>query len=179
MEDNEPILKNGTGTPYLAIFNSRGKPIICPKNKMPIGMNVSSWHYEYDEEKEDSAEITIETDNPNLVDHPDLAEKSTIKMQWGYIYDDGTSHCGPVRAVVIRDTDVDFDDNGIKLKLNCTDSFAVTKSTPADMEEKVFATWLKQNVAVNFFIEIVEHTTNTQLHIKPVTKFTTNGQEKK
>jgi len=179
MEDNKPILKHGTATPYIAIFNSRGKPIICPKNKMPIGMNVSNWHYEYDEEKEDSAEITVETDNPDLIDHPDLAEQKTIKLQWGYIYDDGTSHSGPTRSVIIRETDTDFGDDGIKIKLKCTDSFAVTKSTPADMEEKVFATWLKQNIQGKFFVEIVDHTTNTQLFIKPVTKNQTNGQEKK
>jgi len=179
MEDNKPILKDGTGTPYIAIFNSRGKPIIDPKNKIPIGMNVYDWWYEYNEEKEDSAEIALETDNPNLVDHPDLNIQSTINMQWGYIYADGTSHCGPVRTVIIRDTNVEFGTNGTRLVLICTDSFATTKTTPADMEEKAFIMWVKNNIQGKFFVEIIDHTTNTQLYIKPVIKKQPNAQQDK
>ena len=166
MEDSKRILKNGHGTPYLAVFNSRGKPIIDHKNKLPIGMNISSWFYQYDEEKEDTAEFVIETDNPDLVDHPDLREHAGLRLQWGYIYDDGTSISGPIRTVIIKDTEPDFGENGTKLTVNCMDSFGLTKTTPANMEDKAFLVWLKNNVMGKFVTEIIDHTTDSQIYIK-------------
>ncbi len=40
MEDSKPILVNGNGTPYLAIFDGAGSPIMDEFNGIPIGMEV-------------------------------------------------------------------------------------------------------------------------------------------
>ena len=52
MEDSDNILLNGTGTPYVAIFDSKKNPIIDSVSGLPIGELVSSFTYVYDEESE-------------------------------------------------------------------------------------------------------------------------------
>lgn len=42
MEDSKPILVNGNGTPYLAIFDGAGSPIMDEFNGLPIGMEVEN-----------------------------------------------------------------------------------------------------------------------------------------
>ena len=49
---NNPILYKGTGTPYLAIFDNQGIPVMNPLTGIPLGAYISSWSYVYDEEKE-------------------------------------------------------------------------------------------------------------------------------
>lgn len=170
MEDSKKILPDGTAMPYFSVFNGKGKPIIDPKNKLPIGMNISNWWYEYNEEEADKAEFTIETDNPDLVDHYDLREKASVILQWGWIYPDGSSVSSPRRIVTIRDTDVDFGDGGTKLTVVCSDNFESTKTMPANMKDKAFWAWVKENVQGKFALEIIDHTTRTELHIKPKEK---------
>lgn len=166
MEDNKPILPKGTGTPYLAIFDIKGKPIIDTKSNLPIGMLVTNFTYEYDEEKEDKAEITLECDNPNILDHPSLRIQFPLTLQWGWLYPDGTSKCGPIRKVVIRDHDISFGENGIRVNISCTDAFALTKVSPAQLEERAFNTWVKNNIEGKFFMEVVDYSVNNKVYIK-------------
>lgn len=71
---NNPILYKGTGTPYLAIFDNQGIPVMNPLTGIPLGAYISSWSYVYDEEKENLATITIDTGNPDTVDVEALQE---------------------------------------------------------------------------------------------------------
>ena len=48
----KPILYNGMGQPYLALFDFRGMPIMNPITGIPLGAYISTWNYRYDEEKE-------------------------------------------------------------------------------------------------------------------------------
>ena len=168
MEDSKPILPGGTGTPYLAIFDSKGKPIIEPKSGLPLGMLVTNFSYEYIEEKEDKAEISIECDNPDIVDHPSLRTQSPLSLQWGWIYPDGTSNNGPIRKVVIRDRDISFGENGIKLEISCTDAFALTKVSPAQLEDRAFRTWVKNNIEGKFYIDVVDYSISNKVYIKQI-----------
>lgn len=47
----KPILYNGMGQPYLALFNFGGMPIMNPITGIPLGAYISTWSYRYDEEK--------------------------------------------------------------------------------------------------------------------------------
>lgn len=47
----KPILYNGMGQPYLALFDFRGMPIMNPITGIPLGAYISTWNYRYDEEK--------------------------------------------------------------------------------------------------------------------------------
>ena len=41
-QDSKPILQDGTGTPYLAIFDGSGNAIIDPLSNLPIGVFCTS-----------------------------------------------------------------------------------------------------------------------------------------
>lgn len=47
----KPILYNGMGQPYLALFDFRGMPIMNQITGIPLGAYISTWNYRYDEEK--------------------------------------------------------------------------------------------------------------------------------
>ena len=44
----KPILYNGMGQPYLALFNFGGMPIMNPLTGIPLGAYISTWNYRYD-----------------------------------------------------------------------------------------------------------------------------------
>ena len=114
---NQPILYNGTATPYMALFNSGGMPIMNPITGIPLGAYISNWSYKYDEEKENLATITFDTGDPDTVDIEDLQESSVIYLQWGYIYPDGQFISSPVRSIKVRDLDCVFDSTGTRLSV--------------------------------------------------------------
>ena len=116
-----PILLEGTGTPYLAIFNESGMPVMNKITGIPLGAYVSSFTYTFNEEKENEAIIVFDTGNPDVVDQNDLQADSQIWLQWGYIFSDGTSICNKPRAVKIRDFNATFDDLGTHSTLKCKD----------------------------------------------------------
>ena len=64
----KPILYNGMGQPYLALFDFRGMPIMNQITGIPLGAYISTWNYRYDEEKENLATITFDTGDPDTVD---------------------------------------------------------------------------------------------------------------
>lgn len=125
-------LKKGTGTPYVAIFDSDGNPIICPLNNMPIGMFVTKFNYKYVEEGADTAEITIQTNNINIADHSALQYLMPIKLQWGWLYHNRGSESSPVRTVVVKDISLRFSPEGVTMDLDLSDSSFLLKGTAAN-----------------------------------------------
>lgn len=115
------ILLEGTGTPYLAIFNQQGMPIMNLITGIPLGAYVSSFTYSFKEGSENEANIVFDVGNPDIVDQKDLQINQTIWLQWGYIYSDGTSCCNQPIAVKIRDYNAIFDDSGTHSTLKCID----------------------------------------------------------
>ena len=130
--DSAPVLMNGTGTPYLAIFNALGEPIVDDLSGLPIGMLMTSFQYKYEEEKSDSGEFTLETDNPDLIAKKELDYYMGLQLQWGWIYPNGTFYCGPVRKVVITGQKVEFNDSGVHINISFSDSSVTLKNQPAD-----------------------------------------------
>lgn len=116
-----PILQQGTGQPYLALFDSGGMPIMNPITGIPLGAYITSFSFVYDEEQENLATFAIETGNPDSVDIEALREGNTIFLQWGYIYSNGESVSSPVRVIKIRDFDCLFDDSGTHITIKCVD----------------------------------------------------------
>lgn len=165
MEDSSKIIPDGTATPYLAVFNGMGKPIYDPSVNIPIGMLTTNFTYVYDEENDDTFEITIETDNPNLIDLPELGSQMPLQLQWGWIYPDGSSNSGPVRRVVIRDSSIYFTENGVRVVIKGTDAFSLTKVSPSNLEDKTFVKWLENNINGKYGINIVDYSNNNKLVI--------------
>lgn len=116
-----PILQQGTGQPYLAIFDTMGMPIRNTLTGIPIGAYITRWSFTYDEEQENLATITIEVGNPDTVDITSLQENSIILLQWGYVYATGEFLSSPVRVIRVRDFDCIFDDTGTHITLKCMD----------------------------------------------------------
>lgn len=131
LPDSEPILENGTGTPYLAIFDGSGDPIMDPQKNKPIGIFVSSFKYSYIEEDADEGEFVIDTDNPELSSHPKLQYNQSLKLQWGYIFPTKEPFVGPVRSVIIVGNKTDFTDTGVKMTISFADSTVLAKNIPA------------------------------------------------
>ena len=131
-QDSAPVLFHGTGAPYLAIFNGQSKPILCQKNKLPIGTFVKGFEYKYVEEGPDVGEIMIETDNPDLLDHPDLQYYSSLWIQWGYIYANKTCLPGPPRKVIIIGMSSEFTDKGTTINLKVADVGILLKTVPSN-----------------------------------------------
>ena len=130
--DSVTVLQNGTGTPYLGIFNGMAKPIMDPKYNLPIGMYVTSFEYVYDEEDCDEATIHLDCDNPDLVDLNDLQYYRPIQLQWGYIYPSNVTYQGPVRKVIIIGREVSFDETGTHITLTMGDATTILKNSPAN-----------------------------------------------
>lgn len=126
------ILERCTGTPYLALFNARLEPILDPVNLINIGSLITSFEYEYSEEKSDKGEIEIHTDNTQIVDLEDLGYRKGLQIQWGWLYPDGRVFCGPARKVVITGLDYTFDKDGVKVDIEVSDRSVFLKTTASN-----------------------------------------------
>lgn len=164
MEDSKPILDRGSATPYLAIFGMSNQPILDPVSKIPLGTFVTDFEYIYKEDDSDTFSITIECDNPNIIDLPELGDKMPLILQWGWIYANGTSNSGPIRKVIIRDSEVKFTSSSVKVIIKGTDAFDLTKNMPSNVEEKTFIQWVKNNISGRFYVDIIDYKTKSKLY---------------
>lgn len=131
LPDSPTVLQNGTGTPYLAIFNGSQQPIMDFKNNLPIGVFVTSFEYSYIEEDCDEGKIVIETDNPDLVALDELDYYRPLQLQWGYIFPSKLTYVGPIRKVMITGREVTFDESGTHITLTVSDASVILKNTSA------------------------------------------------
>lgn len=130
MEDSAPVLLNGNGTPYLAIFDGSEKPVMDKLNEIPIGMEVTNFEYKYTEGKGDSGEFTIKTNNVNIVDEPALQYKMPIKLQWGWLLSDGSHVVSPSRLVNISEHKIDFTPDGVEFVIKFKDARKFLEDAP-------------------------------------------------
>ena len=163
-----PNLKDGTGKPYVAIFDASEAPILDLLYNAPLGVFVTSFSYTYVEDGVDEAELTIQTSNQDIADHLNLQYLMPIKLQWGWVYPDGTSKSGPVRSVVIKDYNLTFNEEGVKMDIELSDSSFLLKKEPADYSEgdgiprpsnteDGFNKYLDQLLEGTFPIEVINH----------------------
>lgn len=121
---------HGTATPYLAIFNGEGYPVMNPITGIPLGAYISSFAYKYDEEKENQAMLTFDTGNPDTVDIKELQEGKTIYLQWGYVFPDRSSLSGPIKSIKIKDFNCTFDSTGTHATIVCIDGVVALRHLP-------------------------------------------------
>lgn len=98
-------MKHGYGAPFVRVFNEKEDLIID---------GVTRFKYVHSEKVDDASFITIETDNLDLVDHPDLQEKKKIHVLWGYLGGDNQK-----RILYLWDVKCNFDEQGIRIELEC------------------------------------------------------------
>lgn len=131
----KPVLYNGIGTPYLAIFTGDGDPIMDELNDLPIGMEVESFNYKYTEGKGDSGKFVIVTNNPGIVDHPNLQFKMPLLLQWGWLLpntqEGAEFKCSPPRLVNIKGHEISFTPQGTKFTIEFADGKMFLEAEPS------------------------------------------------
>lgn len=158
MSNESKMLPKGFGMPFVKVTDSQNKVIIEPLSGLPIGTFITAFEYTYREEKDDECNITILTDNPNLVDIPQFREQQYLGVQWGLVYDDKSYIPSPPRKVMIRDTRLKFSNQGILLTLKCTDGFSITKSQQlAKNTDDNFVNWIQSALTNNFPVKAMIH----------------------
>lgn len=142
-EDN--IMKD-QAMPYIALFDQKGDPIIHPISGLPLGMYITDFSYTYEEDEDDVASITIETDDLDVNSLKEFKNKTPLIVQWGYIFPDGSKEVSQPRKVIIRDDEFDASESGDKYTFKCTDAFSLVKTQPADRSHALFLNWVKYNL---------------------------------
>lgn len=122
VQSDDPILVQGTGMPYLALFSELGTPVVNHTTGVPLGAYISQFQYKYDEERSNECTITFDCGNPDIVDETSFPKNTKLFVQWGYIFPDGSSISSAAEAVKVRDYNVDFDDSGVHGTLVCLDA---------------------------------------------------------
>lgn len=115
-------LVKGTATPYIALFEETGNPIINPLTGIPLGAYMTKFTFKGGDENEDNLSVTFDTGNPDASDISEIQEGKSINVQWGYIYPDGTFKSSKVHLLQIKQLEAVFDDKGTHLTLTCKDS---------------------------------------------------------
>lgn len=153
MSDNNQVLKNGTGTPYLAIFDGSKKAIIEPITNMPVGMFVTSFQYDYIEDGPDEGNLIIECGNPDIGDLPQFGYEMPLFLQWGYIFSDKSQFCGPLRKVIIIGCKVTFAEQGVRLEIDFADATVLLKNQPSEY----FTNGKSMNGFYDYFMNIAKN----------------------
>jgi hypothetical protein len=165
MDEAKQMMDQGTGTPFVTLFDGNSQPIMDKKNNLPLGMFVTGFTYEYDEEDGDKADIDIETDNINLLDQPEFGEKMPLLLQWGHVLPTGEIKASPVRKVIIRDTEWEGREAGVRITIKCSDILALLKNQPASRADDSFEKWLETLMVSIPQAQLVDHRLRDRLTV--------------
>lgn len=165
---NSLFSRYGTATPYLALFNTDGSPIINQATGIPLGEYITQFSSKQDEEKENQAKLTFDCGDPDLVDQIDLHEHHTLLIQWGYIFNNGAFISGPIKAITVKDFNCSFDSTGVHVSIVCVDGMVSLRHIPPcapcseeDTEQDGFVAFLDNGCNMNIPIIIEEFTNPT------------------
>lgn len=124
-------LQYGTATPYIAIFDENGSPIVNPLTNIALGAYVNSFKFASGDETEDGLKMSIVTGNPDTADVPEIQEGRIIQIQFGYIYPDKTFKSSKVHRLKIKELEVIFNDKGTHIQIGALDEVSDLRlSTP-------------------------------------------------
>jgi hypothetical protein len=96
----------GHAAPLVRIFNSE---------QSLVYEGVTRFSYVFSEKADDASFISIETNDVNLVDHPDLQDGKQLIVVWGYI---GAFEYQK-RILYIWDLKTSFNDQGVRIEIEC------------------------------------------------------------
>lgn len=125
-----PIMVNGVGMPYVAIFNIDGYPIIDPLTGLPVGCGITRFTFKSQVDEPNETSITIMTGSSAIADSPQLQEGYLIVVQWGYIFPKGNTISSKPKPLRIKEIDYTFDNNGTTVVLKCEDQSGEIRFLP-------------------------------------------------
>lgn len=117
----------GYGTPMAWVFDAN-KQILIDENGDILNKYITKFVYHSKEEEDDECTIEFYMPNVKMLDLDYFQQDRILYTQWGYITPYNTAIKSPIRKIAIRDIETEYDENGIRLKLTCTDLVSYLKS---------------------------------------------------
>ena len=131
MEGQSQINPHGYGTPIVGIFSSAGELLLYAVTLQAFmaeaGYYVSQCNIDEDDEDGVQADIIIDTDNPEMIDHPYFSRGAALRIRLGYLTKEGPRF-GPAYHLVLKDFKADYADS-IKFTLKLVDTISFTEMT--------------------------------------------------
>lgn len=148
MSDLAQVLENGYGTPRAWIYTPDGE-VLRDYDGQPISKYLVEFEYEYDEESDDTCNMTFRFENLKSFELPYFQQDVILHVKWGYIVNGGKTISSPIRKVAIRDMETDYDPKGLKLTLMCTDLVSYLKNNQTQIVTNFNNPWTEKEV--NFY----------------------------
>lgn len=135
----KPTLYHGTGTPYIALFDTQARPILNSITGLPLGYYVDDFSYTFQEANStrrrtqfpgNECKIVIKFGDPDVVDIEPLQKNATFIIQFGYVFSDGTFRSSAPISVMVRQVDTIFNEEGITTTILTKDGTDVLRYFP-------------------------------------------------
>lgn len=136
METN--TIKNGIGSPRVWLYINKDE-MVRDYDEQPISKYLTNFSYTYNEEQDDECKLTFRFINNRTLDLPFFNQDVTFEIDWGYVSTGGLIIKSPRRLIAIRDIDVNYENEGCKVTLMCTDLVSYLKG----MKTKVVKNYVK------------------------------------
>ena len=160
-------LYSGTGQPYVALFTENLDPLLNTVNGLPLGYYISKFDYQMNHEKENVCNISIDAGITEILDIPEVQEGNVIKMQYGYVFSDGSVKSSKLYTLKIKEVSITLDDKGTHIGLALKDSVSDLRHIDGYMEsgdDKTFIDYLDEGLYVNTGIKIVQFNQGIQVN---------------
>lgn len=170
MEKNIPrvsTLYAGTGQPYVALFTDNLDPLLNTVNDLPLGYYVSKFSYQMSHDKENVCQIDIDAGITEILDIPEVQEGNIIKMQYGYVFSDGSSKSSKLYTLKIKEVSITLDDRGTHMSLSLKDSVSDLRHVDGYTEsgdDRTFLDYLEEGLYVDTGIKIVQFSQDIQVN---------------
>lgn len=125
------ILPQGTGTPYIALYDGSNKPIIDLYSRLPIGVFATSFKFVQEEGKTKEAEIVLKVPHRFAVDSKNISSYAPIKIVYGWIYPDSTYTFSPSWNLMVIGREVSYTPSGVDITLKLSDKTTLYKNAPS------------------------------------------------
>lgn len=115
------------GTPMVWVFDGK-KEILLDENGDVLNKYITKFVYHSKEEEDEECTIEFYIPEVGMLDLDYFNQDRVLFVQWGYITPYSTAIKSPIRKIAIRDIETQYDSNGIKVTLTCTDITSYLKS---------------------------------------------------
>lgn len=112
-----PVMNTGQATPYIALFNYAGIPIMNPYTGIPIGASITQFAFKYEIDESTECHLEFTVPGVDIVDIMDLQEGVAMYLQWGYIYPETRTLSSKPKQIQLKEVDYQFDDQGTHIKI--------------------------------------------------------------
>lgn len=115
------------GTPMAWVFDGK-KEILIDENGDVLNKYITKFVYHSKEEEDEECTIEFYLPDVKMLDLEYFRQDNILFTQWGYITPYNTVIKSPIRKIAVRDIETQYDLQGIKLTLSCTDVSSYLKS---------------------------------------------------